>query len=73
MIANPNPAILTARAVCPVSGRTLRFEAAQQDRRLYYRLLISDRPGGSLTDEPHALATIAFWNRLGWIVQSAAA
>lgn len=48
-------------------GQVLTFERARQDRRLYYRLLINGKGGGSLTDALHARRTIAHWRERGWL------
>lgn len=70
--APPDADILEAEARCPddhaMAGQRLQFDRVRQDRRWYYRLLISGRPGGSLTDAKHARQTIAYWRDRGWLI-----
>lgn len=63
-------AITSIIAQHPDFGR-LAFETARQDRRTYYRLIMltsdGERTTGNLTDEKHALETIAYWREKGWL------
>ena len=64
---NDDNDITSVRGMTASFGTICRYERVRQDRRVYYRLLINGRSGGSLTDAKHARETIAYWREKGWI------